>query len=203
MNTITDHHLVIFCKNPSLGHCKTRLARSIGPENALRVYQILLQHTANVMAQVPARRTVFYSQHIEHKDCFDPQYFHKDCQSGSDLGTRMRHALNNAFLLGAKKAVLVGSDLYDVSPELIQMAFDELDTHETVIGPAQDGGYYLIGMRTLNTDLFKNKDWGTDTVLTDTLHILNPDLTSLLPEKNDIDTIDDLSGEELFKPFIK
>jgi len=51
--------------------------------------------------------------------------------------------------------------------------------------------------------LFKNKDWGTDTVLTDTLHNLNPDLTSLLPEKNDIDTIDDLSGEELFKPFIK
>lgn len=202
MNQTSTNYLIIFCKNPVLGRCKTRLAASIGPEKALAVYHFLLDHTAQITRQVTAKRIVFYSQEILHNDAFDAQYFYKDQQEGVDLGERMANALEKSFAHGAKKALIIGSDLYDITPELIEQAFEALETHETVIGPAKDGGYYLIGMRTLNSEVFKGKNWGTSSVLSDTLSNLNTSLTCLLPEKNDIDQIEDLYPEEIFKPLI-
>lgn len=202
MNQTSTNHLIIFCKNPVLGQCKTRLAASIGPEKALTVYQFLLSHTAKVTSKVSAKRIVFYSQEPIDDDAFDPRYFDKDCQEGVDLGERMANALQKSFTNGAKKAIIIGSDLYDISPEIIDRGFEALDTHETVIGPAMDGGYYLIGMTALNSKVFSGKNWSTSSVLQDTLSNLNPDLTFLLPEKNDIDQEEDLYPEAIFKPLI-
>lgn len=203
MNQTRENHLIIFCKNPILGQCKTRLAARIGPEKALAVYKFLLEHTAKITAEVPAKRVVFYSNYLEPQDAFDPKVFDKDVQQGDDLGARMVNAINTALTNGAKKAIVIGSDLYDLTPELIVQAFDRLDTHKTVIGPARDGGYYLIGMTHMNPDLFENKIWGSATVLTDTLINLKPDSPFLLPIKNDIDQFEDLYPEEVFNPLIK
>ena len=197
-----SNHLMIFCKNPILGQCKTRLAASIGPEKALEVYRFLLQHTAKITRQVIAQRTVYYSQYITTNDVFEPESFYKALQEGDDLGARMANAFQNSFAKGAYKAVIIGSDLYDISPELIQQAFQALDTHQTVIGPATDGGYYLIGMTQFKAELFKDKNWGTPSVFSDTLSNLKPDIPFLLPVKNDIDTLEDLHPEDVFKPLI-
>ncbi len=114
----------------------------------------------------------------------------------------MANALRKSFANGAKKVIIIGSDLYDISSELIEQGFEALETHQTVIGPAKDGGYYLIGMNGTNPEVFKGKNWGTSSVLQDTLSNLNPDLTFLLDEKNDIDQLEDLHPEEIFKPLI-
>lgn len=203
MKQTRENHLIIFCKNPILGQCKTRLAASIGAEKALRVYKFLLEHTAKMTQDVSAKRVVYYSNFIEPQDTFDPKVFDKQVQQGKDLGARMAHALNTAFANGAKKAMVIGSDLYDLTPELIHQAFNSLDTHKTVLGPARDGGYYLIGMTQMNSALFENKNWGSSTVLSDTLSNLKPDSPFLLPIKNDIDQVEDLYPEEVFNPLIK
>ena len=202
MNPSSTNHLIIFCKNPVLGQCKTRLAASIGAEKALAVYQFLLAHTAQVANKVSAKRIVFYSQDILRQDVFDPAHFHKDHQRGADLGERMANALKISFAQGSKKAIIIGSDLYDITPELIEQGFEALETHQTVIGPAKDGGYYLIGMTQMNSELFKNKNWSSSSVLNDTLINLKLELPFLLTEKNDIDELEDLHPEAIFKPLI-
>jgi rSAM/selenodomain-associated transferase 1 len=202
MHKDAKNHLIIFCKNPILGQCKTRLAASIGPEKALKVYEFLLNHTAKITSELSAKRIVYYSQQIVQNDFFDPNHFEKALQRGDDLGARMAHALEQSFAQGAQKVLIIGSDLYDISAELIQRAFQALNTHQTVIGPAKDGGYYLIGMTQFNAEVFRNKNWGSPSVFSDTLSNLKPDLPFLLPEKNDIDTIEDLHPEEIFKPLI-
>ncbi len=202
MHKDAKNHLIIFCKNPILGQCKTRLAASIGPEKALNVYEFLLNHTAKITSELSVKRIVYYSQQIVQNDFFDPNHFEKALQRGDDLGARMAHALEQSFAQGAKKAMVIGSDLFDISAELIQQAFQALNTHQTVIGPAKDGGYYLIGMTQFNAEVFRNKNWGSPSVFSDTLSNLKPDLPFLLPEKNDIDTIEDLHPEEIFKPLI-
>ncbi len=202
MHKDAKNHLIIFCKNPILGQCKTRLAASIGPEKALKVYEFLLNHTAKITSELSAKRIVYYSQQIVQNDFFDPNHFEKALQRGDDLGARMAHALEQSFAQGAEKAMVIGSDLFDISAELIQQAFQALNTHQTVMGPAKDGGYYLIGMTQFNAEVFRNKNWGSPSVFSDTLSNLKPDLPFLLPEKNDIDTIEDLHPEEIFKPLI-
>lgn len=202
MHKDAKNHLIIFCKNPILGQCKTRLAASIGPEKALKVYEFLLNHTAKITSELSAKRIVYYSQQIVQNDFFDPNHFEKALQRGDDLGARMAHALKQSFAQGAEKAMVIGSDLFDISAELIQQAFQALNTHQTVMGPAKDGGYYLIGMTQFNAEVFRNKNWGSPSVFSDTLSNLKPDLPFLLPEKNDIDTIEDLHPEEIFKPLI-
>lgn len=202
MHKDAKNHLIIFCKNAILGQCKTRLAASIGPEKALNVYEFLLNHTAKITRELSVKRIVYYSQQIVQNDFFDPNHFEKALQRGDDLGARMAHALEQSFAQGAEKAMVIGSDLFDISAELIQQAFQALNTHQTVIGPAKDGGYYLIGMTQFNAEVFRNKNWGSPSVFSDTLSNLKPDLPFLLPEKNDIDTIEDLHPEEIFKPLI-
>ena len=196
-------HLLIFCKNPVLGQCKTRLAASIGAEKALAVYEFLLTHTAKITAKVQAKRVVHYSNYIQTQDAFSDTIFNKAVQSGSDLGQRMAHALEEAFDQGATKAILIGSDLYDLSAALIESAFEALNDHDAVIGPASDGGYYLIGMNQPISEIFNNKYWGTPSVLSDTLTNLTPYKTAILVEKNDIDTLSDLESYDVFKALIR
>lgn len=193
--------LIIFTRNPELGKCKTRLAKTIGDKAALDVYIFLLQHTANISKKINAQRFVFYSDTIEKKDIWSNDHFNKNLQHGKDLGERMYNAFQHVFAKGIKKAVIIGSDLLDLSPSIINTAFQKLDQNDAVIGPAQDGGYYLLGLNELNSEIFKNKNWGTETVLQDTLDDLKYCSVYMLEELNDIDTFEDMQHYDQLKKF--
>ena len=188
----TKNLILIFTRNPELGKCKTRLAKTIGDENALTIYKILLQHTANVVAQIDCDRAVYYSVKVRDNDIWNNTSFQKHQQHGNDLGLRMQHAFANSFKAGYEKVLIVGSDLYDLKPQHIQEAFHSLDNHDITIGPAEDGGYYLLGMKSLHSNIFENKEWGTETVREATLKDLKNQSIFLLEELNDIDLYEDL-----------
>ena len=121
---------------------------------------------------------------------------------GEELGARMENAFADIFEMGYEKAVIIGSDMYDLSQSDLEEAFSRLETQDFVIGPAEDGGYYLLGMKQLNGSIFRNKNWGTKTVLKDTLKDLEKENVAQLKERNDIDTYDDIKDEPAFRQFI-
>lgn len=188
----TNNLLLIFTRNPELGKVKTRLAKGVGQENALIIYKELLQHTHDVVIQNDCTKRVGYSVKVRKQDLWEASLFEKFQQEGDDLGQRMEHAFAEGFSDNYKKVVIIGSDLYDLRPHHLEKAFDALTTHDAVIGPATDGGYYLLGMRLLITDVFKNKEWGSDTVLENTLKNLSSYTVHTLEELNDIDFAEDL-----------
>ncbi|WP_047550759.1 TIGR04282 family arsenosugar biosynthesis glycosyltransferase [Psychroserpens sp. Hel_I_66] len=195
--------IIIFTRNPVLGKCKTRLAKTIGDEAALKVYKHLLQHTANVVQKVNADRYVFYSENINTKDLWTEDSFNKKLQTGNDLGERMHNAFLDLLQSGYKKVIIIGSDLLDLNENVIEDGFGLLETNDVVIGPAIDGGYYLLGMKELHPAIFKNKAWGTETVREDTLADLKNNNVSLLKPLNDIDTFDDMKHYDQLKPLYK
>lgn len=188
-----DLHLIIFIKNPVLGKVKTRLAAGIGDHRALEVYMQLLEITRGVALKVNCTRNVFYSDEIVSDDWEDDK-FNKFVQEGEDLGERMKNAFEQVFALGAKKAVIIGSDCPQLTSAIVQEAFVKLDACDVVVGPASDGGYYLLGMKLMHVSLFNEMEWSTDRVRTETLQrIVQQQLTySLLPVLTDIDTAQDL-----------
>ena len=195
--------LIIFTRNPELGKCKTRLAASIGDESALEIYKYLLQHTAKLSEKVKADKYVFYSESIKREDIWNATIFNKKLQQGNDLGERMENAFTELFELGYEKVIIIGSDLLDLSSDDANEAFDFLNENDTVIGPAKDGGYYLLGMKNMHSKVFKNKEWGTSTVLENTLSDLKDSTISMLKELNDIDTFEDMKHYEQLKKFYK
>ena len=109
---------------------------------------------------------------------------------------------DDGFDAGYKKVVIIGSDLYDLTSENIEKAFTELDNNDVVLGPAEDGGYYLLGMNLLHSTIFKNKKWGTQTVRKDTLTDLKDKKVHLLEELNDIDIFEDIKYHPSFQQFL-
>lgn len=193
--------LIIFTRNPELGKCKTRLAKTIGDENALEVYKYLLQHTASISEVIQADRYVFYSEHIIDNDIWDSKKFRKKMQKGSDLGERMLNAFSGLLNRGYEKVAIIGSDLLDLDSGVIETAFRQLDFNDVVIGPAQDGGYYLLAMKALFDHLFKNKNWSTASVLDATLDDLRQHKVYLLKTLNDIDTFEDMQPYHQLNKF--
>jgi len=189
-----DHLLIIFIKNPVPGKVKTRLAKTMGEQKALETYHQLLQHTHKVTHKLAMDKAVFYSDSIQTGDIWDDGNFQKFVQEGSDLGKRMLNAFKSGFSKKYRKVVIIGSDCFDITSKIINDAFDALPQNNFVIGPTQDGGYYLLGMASLYATLFKNKRWSSDEVLHDTLvDIRNMNGSyKLLKELTDIDTEEDL-----------
>lgn len=184
--------VIIFIRNPVLGKVKTRLSKSVGNSTALKIYQILLKKTKQATQELPCDRAVFYSDKIVQNDLWSTPLYQKEIQIGSDLGARMKHAFQISFEKKYEKVVLIGSDVYNLDPSLIEKAFEELTQNEVVIGPAADGGYYLIGLKKVHPRIFKNKSWGTPSVRRDTLKDLEKVDVYLLPSMNDIDVIEDI-----------
>ena len=186
--------LLIFIKNPELGKVKTRLAKSIGDSEALHVYKKLLNSTVSVAEKTDAHRQIWYSSYLDNKDGIKPELFGKYLQMGSDLGERMKGAFRRAFDDGADRVVIIGSDCPDLSEAIVENAFEQLQENDLVIGPSEDGGYYLLGMNNLQKELFNDIDWSTEHVLEQTLKkAKNLSLRiACLPEQNDIDTLEDL-----------
>jgi len=194
--------LMTFTRNPELGKVKTRLAKGIGEKAALEVYIKLLEHTENVLQQINSDKYVWYSEAIQENDLWNHHSYQKKVQVGNDLGARMLHAFQDAFDNNYEKVIIIGSDLYDLQPKHIEEAIEALHTNDIVIGPAQDGGYYLLGMNTLHEKAFLPKNWGTETVLADTLNDLDTKKIKLLETLNDIDHEEDLVPYDLFKKYL-
>jgi rSAM/selenodomain-associated transferase 1 len=195
--------LLVFTRNPALGKVKTRLAKTVGDKTALEIYTFLLERTRDIAAKVTADKAVYYSVKIRENDIWDATIFQKHLQVGEDLGIRMLHAFKNGFETGYEKVLIIGSDLYDLTAETIENAFIALENNEVVIGPAEDGGYYLLGMNSLEEKVFKNKDWGTETVRKDTLEDLKDKKVFLLGELNDVDVFEDIEHHPAFQTFLK
>lgn len=189
-----ENALIIFVRNAEKGNVKSRLAKDLGDEKTLKVYKHLLQYTRDVSVSCNCSHFVFYSSYVHVQDVFDDHLFTKFVQDGEGLGERMMNAFQKVFDLGCKRVCIIGSDCYELQTEILNEAFNQLEANDVVIGPATDGGYYLLGMKQLHKDLFTQKDWGTATVLDDTIDsITNAGITySQLRVLNDIDTIEDL-----------
>ena len=115
----------------------------------------------------------------------------------------MMNAFQEGFNKGYEKISIIGSDLYNLSQTDLENAFNLLEKHEFVVGPAEDGGFYLLGMRNLKKELFQNKDWGSDTVLRATLDDLAENDHVLLDTRNDVDHYEDIANIAAFQPFLK
>jgi rSAM/selenodomain-associated transferase 1 len=199
---MSKNSLLIFTRNPELGKVKTRLAKTVGDEAALNIYIFLLTHTKKVTQNLACDKAVYYSVKIREGDLWNEKQFSKHKQNGDDLGIRMQNAFKNSFEAGYEKVMIVGSDLPDLTSEIIEKAFLKLDENDVVLGPAEDGGYYLLGMKTLQPSIFKNKAWGTSTVRNHTLKDLKGKKIHLLETLNDVDIYDDLKNNKALLKFI-
>jgi len=190
--------VLLFIKAPVRGQVKSRLASAIGDETAVELYRNFILDILDSIERSghPLRLFVHPPEGVE----FVSSWLGKErvClpQTGSDLGERMEHALRQAFSEGWSRAVLIGSDLPDLPPAIISEAFTALDESDAVIGPAIDGGYYLIGFnsRLFPQRLFHAIEWSTSGVFRRTLELLRKASlrVHVMPQWHDVDTIDDL-----------
>ncbi len=190
---VTDRALIIFIKNPRLGQVKTRLARDVGEEKALECYFELLHHTRSLALQIcNCERWLFYSDYLDTQDQWDNKYFKKALQKIGTLGERLKHAAAHV-VKESQTHIIMGSDCPYITKVHVDLAFATLQNHDLVIGPATDGGYYLIGATNYYPSLFEDIRWSTEHTLSDTLRKadeLNLK-TFMLETLDDIDTIAD------------
>lgn len=188
--------LIIFVKYPQAGRVKTRLAKSIGEENAARLYRTLVETLLKRTRSDKFQRTIFYSPRGKEKEMrgWLGEDFIFVPQKGRGLGERLSGAFRFAFKNGAKRVIAIGSDSPTLDKKLIAEAFRKLKDTQCAIGPARDGGYYLIGLSSRIDGIFKGIPWSTESVLSRTiskLKQLNIKYT-LLGKSFDIDSYQDI-----------
>ncbi len=192
--------VLLFIKSPEKGKVKSRLAKTIGEEAALEVFKRLACDTLEKLRDgnylfklcfYPPDSGAIIKDWLGDSFCYAPQ-------QGRDLGERMRGAFVEAFSDGPEKVLLVGSDIPDLSISLINEAFEALDTSNAVIGPARDGGYYLIGFNRASflPEIFQGIAWSTDSVFYQTMKIFGKSGLTVhsLRVLSDVDTFDDLEA---------
>lgn len=187
--------LLIFYRNPEKGKVKTRLASTVGEDLALEIYLQLVKHTRNESFALPGcDKIVFYSNATENEDAWSGNDFQKQKQVGADLGQRMQNAFEYAFAAGYQQACVIGTDCLELKTKILIEAFEQLENADVVIGPAKDGGYYLLGLKRIVPAVFLDKKWSTDSVLLDTIEDFKKLQLSYreLESLNDVDTEDDL-----------
>jgi len=186
--------LIILTKNMVPGRVKRRLAQSIGPENALMLYRHLMEKICIEVEDLVAKKFVYYSDYIEKEDIWGQSLFEKKLQVIGNLGMRMQRAFQECFNEGYERVVLIGSDIINLNKHIIEDAFRHLNQADIVLGPAFDGGYYLIGLKQNFDYIFHDKPWGTSSVFIRTLRdcIENDLICKLTPELSDLDRISDL-----------
>ena len=185
--------LILFVRKPELGKVKTRIAATEGEAVALAIYQRLLEHTYTITSGLPVDKYVFYAGEMVSHDIWNQGYY-KMLQEETDLGNRMKAAFSLLFQKGYEQICIIGSDCYELDASVIRQAFSSLAQTDMVIGPASDGGYYLLGMRQGLKDVFQHIEWSTESVLQQTIDQIRALNSSyvLLPVLNDVDTIHDV-----------
>jgi rSAM/selenodomain-associated transferase 1 len=183
--------VLVFQKNAILGKVKTRLASGMGEANALEIYRQLVQSTYSVLEEVLAPVWTYFSDFIP--ETVNPPLAKSFVQEGQDLGERMANAFASSFESGMDKVVLIGTDCPTLQSQHLNEAFEALSNSDLVLGPATDGGYYLIGMKRKADYLFEGISWSTAEVLSQTLNVASQHglTTTLLHQLDDIDTQED------------
>jgi rSAM/selenodomain-associated transferase 1 len=199
-----QQRLLLFARVPELGRVKTRLAAAIGEERALAVYEAMLHDVLESIGGSTEEielEVVWAPTEIANGDTLVRAFGDRvlAMQTGATLGDRLSMAFSERFFFHrTMKIVAIGVDDPSLGRNLIDRAFDLLDSCEWVIGPATDGGYYLIGCRapSFETNVFRDVEWGTSTVFADTIRKIRGSGASIavLPLHSDIDYVNDLRG---------
>lgn len=193
--------LVIFTRYPEPGKTKTRLIPVLGAEGAASLQRQMTEQTLAKAKALQCERqisiAVYFSDGSQPlmENWLGTSVVYRR-QSDGDLGTRMAVAFQTELEAGAQGVVIIGTDCPDLNTEILTQAFEALKQHDLVLGPAADGGYYLIGLRRLLPELFVGVSWGTSQVRQQTVEIAQSlDLAiAFLPLLNDIDRPEDLGG---------
>ncbi|HSI75267.1 MAG TPA: TIGR04282 family arsenosugar biosynthesis glycosyltransferase [Lunatimonas sp.] len=185
--------IIVFQKAAVFGKVKTRLAQRIGDDQALKVYRYLVAHTHRQLADFDADIFVFFAGEPEPVFGANSEYhYRRQCEG--DLGLRMASAFAEVFDAGYEQVLIIGTDCHELKSNILQEAFQGLNATDMVIGPAKDGGYYLLGLTSLNQKLFRGIAWSTSSVFADTMEIAASLGMSvyLLPTLSDVDRYEDL-----------
>ncbi|MDQ3142592.1 MAG: TIGR04282 family arsenosugar biosynthesis glycosyltransferase [Bacteroidota bacterium] len=187
-----DEALIIFIRNPILGQVKTRIGNEVGVKAALDIYLELLKKTRKITERLSCKIYLYYSEGIIENDDWNKDQYSKKNQVGDELGIRMKNAFIAEFM-HHKQVIIIGSDCPSITPDLIHRAFTILQHKDLVIGPAIDGGYYLLGMNQPYLSLFDAIPWSTKDVLRLTLEEITRIGRSfeILEELSDIDSQED------------
>jgi len=190
--------ILLFVKAPARGQVKTRLAAALGEAAALELYQRFVQDILHTLEQTGIPVLICYYPPYSRPALnvwLGPEH-HYLPQEGRDVGERMENAFRQAFIRDFSRVVLIGSDIPDLPAPLINEALAALHMHDAVIGPARDGGYYLIGFRndTFFPGVFSGIAWSTGTVFRSTMEAIGKAGQRFheLPLWQDVDTIEDL-----------
>ena len=198
------HSIVVFAKDPRPGSVKTRLTPFLSPEEAADLYQAFIRDTLRIALCVPGAQicVAFTPQEAEAslQSLTESNAIEWFPQSGDSLGSRLQAAFDHAFHKGASRVVTIGSDCPSLPPSLLSQALEALSESDVVLGPATDGGYYLIGLANQGSGndryrtLFKDIAWSTETVYEQTLDAIDDVRLTLmeLPEWSDVDQPADL-----------
>lgn len=197
---MAKERLIIFTRYPEEGATKTRLIPILGAKGAATLHRQMTEYTLSKVRELqnsyPLSIEVCFTggslSLMQHWLGSDIIY---QAQGKGDLGSRMARSLTVAFQDSIDRVVIIGTDCPSLNAQLLQQAFYQLHSHNLVIGPAIDGGYYLIGLHYLIPELFSGVNWGTDEVLQNTVDIAKKLELSIayLPQLADIDRPEDLS----------
>ena len=182
--------ILVFSKTAELGKVKTRLRSALTEEECLRLHQSMLQDTLGCCSHVAAQ-TILYLTTPSHPPFAVPVRY----QTQGDLGARMKNAFQENLDL-FERVVIVGTDAPALTPAILEEAFQSLEAHNLVLGPTEDGGYYLIGLKQIVSEIFENIPWSTPSVLPFTLERMGARPVHLLPRLYDIDLPENLKRLE-------
>lgn len=162
-------HILYFVKYPEPGKVKTRLAQTIGYEEAAGIYRSLAEENFRTLRELSSFFEICVmfdppESEARIKEWLTGDSCHYLAQAGTDLGARLAHAFQQAFQGGAKSAIAVGSDTLNLNAGIIHQAAEILKTKDAALGPARDGGYYLIGLSRWEPSVFQNIPWSTEAV---------------------------------------
>jgi rSAM/selenodomain-associated transferase 1 len=196
-------------KYPEPGKVKTRLAKAVGDHRAAQIYRGLTETNLGILNSFPPNfvKVIIAFDPFEKEDAIRswlPGPYEYVAQKGADLGARLQNAFQFAFEKGFKKVMALGSDTLGLKSDLTVKGFDALEFYDVAIGPAYDGGYYLIGTNREQPSIFKNIPWSSPDVFETTLNKLKEQDLSyyLLPKLDDLDEVKNLKGDyeyEIFK----
>jgi len=196
--------LIIFAREPKDGKTKTRLLKALPVKTVTQIYKKFVKHILNMVKSVKCTEKFIYyvgtGASIPFLRQFE-KYFILKRQMGKDLGIRMHRAFTHCAKHKFTKIIIIGTDCLTLTDHDIQKAFDKLTTFDCVLGPANDGGYYLIGLKAPEKELFGGITWSSNLVLDQTVKKLNQLNKSyyLLREQEDIDTIESLKNQHYIK----
>jgi uncharacterized protein len=191
---MADRDLIIFAKAPRPGQVKTRLAKSLGAEAACLAYRQLVQTVFENLSRLPSVELRFTPDDaLAEIQPWLRKGWSAHPQGEGDLGTRLERAFAEHFAVGAQRIVIIGSDCPEVLTADIDTAWDALHTHDLVLGPAADGGYWLIALCGPQPLLWREIAWSTGQVLEQTLRQAKAAglRTKLLRMLADVDTAED------------